>query len=105
MDYFTFNKKKYPIVKTVYIKIFIVYIKRARKYINYKRLIKSIKEKGPELLVDKNITLNNTPPINCSEIFIYCGRRRKLISRSRPKKILEFIYFKIIKLINFFTYF
>ena len=76
-----------------------------RKYINYKKLIKSIKKKGLELPVNKNITLNNIPPINYNEIFIYYKRRGKLINRGRPKKVLEPIYFKIIKLINFFTRF
>ena len=71
MDYFTFNKKKYPIVKTVYTKVFIIYIKKIRKYINYKRLMESIKEKGLKLLVNKNIILNNILFINCSKIFIY----------------------------------
>ena len=71
MGYFTFNEKKYLFVKTVYIKGFIIYIKRVRKYINYKRLIEGIKEKGLKLLINKNIILNNILPINRSKIFIY----------------------------------
>ena len=57
----------------VYIKIFIVYIKRIRKYVNCKRLIEGIKKKGPELPINENIILNNIPLINYSEIFIYYG--------------------------------
>ena len=105
MDYFTFNKKKYLIIKTVYIKVFIIYIKRVCKYINYKRLIENIKKKGLKLLVNKNIILNNTLFINYNEIFTYYKRKKKLINYNRPKKILEPIRFKIIKLINFFTRF
>ena len=71
MGYFTFNKKKYLFIKIIYIKIFIIYIKRICKYINYKKLIKNIKEKGPELPVNKNIILINTPPTSRNEIFIY----------------------------------
>ena len=75
------------------------------KYINYKKLIESIKEKGPELLINKNIILNNTLFINYNKIFIYYKRRKKLIDYNRFKKILEFIRFKIIGLINFFIRF
>ena len=100
--YFTFNTKKYLFIKTVYIKIFIIYIKRVRKYINYKRPTENIKEKGPELLVNENIILINTPPINYNNIFTYYKRRRKLINCNYAKEISEFIRFKIIKLINFF---
>ena len=105
MDYFTFDKKKYLIVRAVYIKASIVYVKRMRKYINRKRLTENIKEKGPELLVNKNIILNNTPPINYNEIFIYYKRKGKLINCGYLKKVLEFIYFKIIKPINLFIRF
>ena len=41
------------------------------KYINYKRPTEGIKKKGPELPVNKNITLINTPLINRNKIFIY----------------------------------
>ena len=105
MGYFTFDKKKYPIVRTVYIKVFIIYIKRIYKYINYKRPIENIKEKGPELLINKDITLSDTPFINYNEIFIYYRRKGKLISCGYPKKVLESIRFKIIKLIDFFIRF
>ena len=44
-----------------------------RKYINCKRPTENIKEKGSELLINKNITLSNTPLINYNKIFIYCG--------------------------------
>ena len=64
--------------------------------------MESIKKKGLELPVNKNIILNNTLPINYNEIFIYYGRKGKLVGRGRFKKILEPIRFKVIKLINFF---
>ena len=89
----------------VYIKVFIVYVKRAYKYINYKKPTEGIKEKGPELPVNKNIILNNIPPINYNQIFIYCGRGGKLIGCGRPKKVLKPIRFKVIRSINFFICF
>ena len=76
-----------------------------RKYINCKRLIKGIKEKGLKLLIDKDIILNDTPPINYSKIFTYRGRKRKLVNYGRLKKVLKPIRFKIVGLINFFIYF
>ena len=105
MGYFTFDKKKYPFIKTIYIKIFIIYIKRAYKYINYKRLTEGIKKKNLKLLINKNIILINTLPPGRSKIFIYYGRKGKLIGRGRLRKVLEFIYFKIIGLIDFFIRF
>ena len=105
MDYFIFNKKKYLFIRTVYIKTFIIYVKRIYKYINYKRPIEGIKEKGPELPVNEDITLNNILFINYSEIFTYYGRGGKLISCGYFKKVLKFIRFKIIGLINFFIRF
>ena len=104
MNYFTFNKKKYPFVKVIYTKTFIIYIKRIYKYINYKTLIESIKEKGLKLLVDKDIILINTLFTGRSTIFIYCKRKKKLINRNYFKKILELIRFKIIGPINLFIY-
>ena len=105
MDYFIFDKKKYPFVKIVYIKVFIAYIKKIYKYINYKKLSESIKEKGLKLPVNKDIILTNTPPPGRNKIFTYYERKRKLIGRSYPRKILEPIYFKIIKLIDLFIRF
>ena len=90
-------------IRTIYIKTFIIYVKKIYKYINYKRLTENIKEKGLELLINKDIILINTPLTNRSERFIYYKRRGKLIGYNRPKKILEPIYFKIVELINFFT--
>ena len=105
MGYFTFNKKKYLIIRIIYIKAFIIYIKRAYKYTNYKKSTEGTKEKGLELLINKNIILSDTLPINYNKIFIYYKRRKKLISYNYFKKILKLIRFKIIGLINFFIYF